>query len=100
MDLKFRVQAKIQKSVSEVFGAVYDPKKLSSYFTTGGASGPLKEGMTVTWNFADDTGHLGPGGFPVEVKKVIQNKLIILEWRAEKDDYNTRVRDEVRVART
>jgi len=39
MDLKFQMQAKIQKPLEEVFEAVYDPKKLSQYFTTAGASG-------------------------------------------------------------
>ncbi len=51
MNLKFRVQAKIKKPVEEVYDAVYDPKKLSKYFTTGGASGPLDEGTEVVWDF-------------------------------------------------
>ena len=89
MDLRFKVHIKIQKPVSEVFDAVYNPKKLSSYFTTGGASGPLDEGKTVTWDFADF-----PGAFPVYVKQVIPNQLIVFEWQAagsEKDPYNTKV---------
>lgn len=60
MELKFEEYAKIKKSIAEVFDAVYNPKKLSGYFTTGGASAPLEEGITVTWNFADF-----PGAFPV-----------------------------------
>jgi uncharacterized protein YndB with AHSA1/START domain len=86
MELKFQVQAKIQKPVAEVFDAVYNPKKLSGYFTTGGASGPLKEGTTVTWEFADY-----PGAFPVYVKKAIENELIVFEWEAAERGYNTRV---------
>ena len=89
MDLRFQVQTKIQKPVNEVFDAVYNPKKLSGYFTTGGASAPLDEGKTVTWEFADY-----PGAFPVHVKQVVPNKLIVLEWQAagsEKEPYNTRV---------
>jgi uncharacterized protein YndB with AHSA1/START domain len=89
MDLRFKVHIKIQKPVSEVFDAVYNPKKLSSYFTTGGASGPLDEGKTVTWDFADF-----PGAFPVYVKQVIPNQLIVFEWPTavnEKDPYNTKV---------
>ncbi len=54
MDLRVIVQTKIQKPVKEVFEAVYNPKKLSSYFTSGGADGPLDEGKTVTWNFKDE----------------------------------------------
>lgn len=49
MDLKFELFGKIAKPVSEVFDAVYNPAKLSGYFTTGGASGPLDEGATVMW---------------------------------------------------
>lgn len=44
MELKFEVYAKIRKPIAEVFDAIYNPKKLSGYFTTGGASGPLDEG--------------------------------------------------------
>jgi uncharacterized protein YndB with AHSA1/START domain len=89
MDLRFKVHIKIQKPTGEVFDAVYNPKKLSSYFTTGGASGPLDEGKTVTWDFADF-----PGAFPVYVRQVIPNQLIVFEWQAagsDKDPYNTKV---------
>jgi uncharacterized protein YndB with AHSA1/START domain len=89
MDLKFQVYAKIAKPVAEVFDAVYNPKKLSGYFTTGGASGPLDEGATVMWDFADF-----PGAFPVHVRKVEPNRFIELEWKAGDGDYNTRVRME------
>ena len=60
MELRFQVYGKIARPVAEVFDAVYNPDKLSGYFTTGGASGPLVEGATVTWDFADF-----PGAFPV-----------------------------------
>jgi uncharacterized protein YndB with AHSA1/START domain len=85
MDLKFEVYSKIKKPITEVFDAVYNPKKLSGYFTTGGASAPLNEGTSVTWDFADF-----PGAFPVHVKKVIMNEQIILEW-ANNEDRNNRV---------
>lgn len=75
MELKFTVSVKIQKPVEEVFDGVYNPGKLSQYFTTGGASAPLDEGTTVMWEFADF-----PGAFPVQVKKVEKNKLITFEW--------------------
>lgn len=86
MELRFQVQAKIQRPVEEVFDGVHNPQKLSGYFTTGGASGPLDEGKTVTWDFADF-----PGAFPVYVKKVVPNRLIAFEWAAESGGYNTRV---------
>lgn len=84
MELKFEVYTKIKKSIAEVFDAVYNPKKLSEYFTTGGASAPLEEGITVTWNFADF-----PGAFPVYVKQVIMKEQIVLEWSNNKGKNNT-----------
>jgi uncharacterized protein YndB with AHSA1/START domain len=87
MELRFQVYGKIAKPVAEVFDAVYNPSKLSGYFTTGGASAPLVEGSTVTWDFADF-----PGAFPVQVRRVEQNRLIELEWKAGDGDYSTRIR--------
>lgn len=81
MDLKFQVQTKINKPRAEVFDAVYNPKKLSGYFTTGGASGPLTEGTTVIWRFADF-----PGDVPVTVKRVVPGESIVLEWAASEYD--------------
>jgi len=75
MELKFQVKGIINKPISEVFAGIYDPEKISQYFTTGGASAPLDEGTTVTWDFADF-----PGAFPVVVKKVLKNSLIVIEW--------------------
>lgn len=88
MDLKFTVQTKIQKPVAEVFDAVYNPEKLSGYFTNGGSSGPLAEGTTVEWRFEDNPGepHIGE----VTVKEVVPNKLIVLEWQGAKS-HDTRV---------
>ena len=94
MELKFKVQAKIQKPVAEVFDGVYNPKKLSTYFTTGGASAPLDEGASVIWQFADY-----PGEIPVHVKQVVPNKLIAFEWGEQRveiafeplDDHSTLV---------
>jgi uncharacterized protein YndB with AHSA1/START domain len=77
MDLKFRVSARIARPVAEVFEAVADPKKLSGYFTTGGAKGRLETGATVTWDFHDF-----PGAFPVEVVEVVPNRRIVLRWEA------------------
>jgi uncharacterized protein YndB with AHSA1/START domain len=74
MTPKFQVQLKIRKPVSQVFDAVVDPAKLSSYFVQS-ASGPLTEGATVKWNFAE-----APGPFDVVVKKVVKDERIVLEW--------------------
>ena len=77
MDLRFRVAGRIAKPVAEVFEAVADPKKLSNYFTTGGAEGRLETGATVSWDFADF-----PGRFPVKVVEVVPNEKIVLKWEA------------------
>jgi uncharacterized protein YndB with AHSA1/START domain len=77
MNLKFTVAARIARPVEQVFDAVVDPAKLSSYFTTGGAVGRLETGATVTWDFHDF-----PGAFPVDVVEVIPNERIVLRWQA------------------
>ena len=86
LKLKFQVYTKIAKPVSEVFDAIRNPAKLSKYFTTSGASGPLKEGVTVQWSFKEPA--VPP--FPVHVTKVVENKLIVFEWDVM-DDLKTRV---------
>lgn len=94
MEFAFEVHAKIQKPVAEVFDAVYNPGKLSQYFTTGGASAPLREGTTVQWSFADGS-ECSPAGhlrFPITVSKVVPEKLIEFAWGAADGDYDTRVR--------
>jgi uncharacterized protein YndB with AHSA1/START domain len=79
MDMRFQVQAKIQKPVAEVFDGIYNPKKLSGYFTKE-AEGPLNEGTTVLWEFAE-----APGKFPVTVKRVVPGQRIELEWPSAED---------------
>lgn len=81
MELKFRVAARIAKPVHEVFEAVADPDRLSAYFTTGGASGRLERGETVTWDFHDF-----PGAFPVEVVEVVPDGRIVLRWDANEGE--------------
>ena len=86
MELKFDVYAKIQRPVAEVFEAVTDPRELSAYFTTGGSSGPLREGAKVLWKFGD-----APGEYPVQVTKLVLNERIEFTWDAEADTYLTQV---------
>lgn len=83
MDLKFKVMIHVGRPVGEVFEAVADPKELSSYFTTGGASGRLESGKTVMWDFHDF-----PGAFPVEVDEVIENQRIVFRWDANDEESN------------
>jgi uncharacterized protein YndB with AHSA1/START domain len=77
LDLKYKVMIHVGRPVGQVFEAVADPKELSSYFTTGGASGRLEAGKTVMWDFADF-----PGAFPVEVEQLIPDQKIVLRWAA------------------
>ena len=83
MDLKFRVSAIVARPSHEVFEAVADPAKLSSYFTTGGAVGRLEEGTTVQWEFGDF-----PGAFPVHVVEVVPGRRIVLRWAAHEGHHD------------
>ena len=78
MDLRFKVSGRIARPVHEVYEAVADPDVLSEYFTTGGASGRLEPGATVSWDFADF-----PGAFPVHVIDVVPDRRIVLRWEAD-----------------
>ena len=86
MDLKFTVSVKIQKPIAEVFDAVQNPNKLTRYFTTASASGPLIEGAKVNWRFADY-----PEDVEVHVGRVVPNERIEFEWSAADGDYKTKV---------
>jgi uncharacterized protein YndB with AHSA1/START domain len=77
LDLKYKVMIHVGRPVGEVYEAVADPKQLSSYFTTGGASARLETGTTVMWDFADF-----PGAFPVEVVEAVPSQKIVLRWDA------------------
>ena len=77
LDLKYKVMIHVGRPVGQVYEAVADPKQLSSYFTTGGASARLEAGTTVIWDFADF-----PGAFPVEVVEAIRDQKIVLRWDA------------------
>src|SRR5512139_2299132 len=77
MDPTYKVFIIVNRPRHDVFEAVADPRQLSSYFTTGGASGRLEAGKTVTWDFHDF-----PGAFPVKVDGVVPNEKIVLRWDA------------------
>lgn len=81
----FKVQLKIQKPVADVFDAVVNPTKLTGYFLQT-TSGPLMEGATVQWKFAEV-----PEAFDVVVREVLRDARIVLEWPAAPGGYETRV---------
>jgi uncharacterized protein YndB with AHSA1/START domain len=84
MEPKFQVQLKICKPVAEVFNSVVDPKKLTGYFIQT-SSGPLAEGATVKWKFAE-----APDPFDVTVRKIAKDETIVFEWAGGRS-YNTLV---------
>jgi uncharacterized protein YndB with AHSA1/START domain len=65
MEPTYRVQLKIRKSAPEVFDAIVNPEKLSGYFVQT-SSGPMTEGATVKWRFAEV-----PGEHDVQVRRVV-----------------------------
>ncbi|MDR1988836.1 MAG: SRPBCC domain-containing protein [Acidobacteriaceae bacterium] len=75
MSTTFDVFIFVRKPVQDVFAAVYDPDQLRQYFTTGGASAPMRAGATVTWEFADF-----PGPFQVNVLESEANQRITFNW--------------------
>jgi len=84
VELKFQVQQRIQKPVSDVFDAVVNPRKLSGYFIEK-ASGPLAQGATVTWKFPEY-----PIEFDIVVREVLPNQRVVFEWPSA-GGYPTRV---------
>lgn len=86
MELRFEIQTRIQKEISEVFDAVYNAEKLSGYFTNGGAKGNLDEGRTVEWAFADTPGE--EMRFPVDVETSIRNERIVIRWPGTQAELN------------
>ena len=59
-------------------------KTINNYFTNA-TSGPLEEGKEVSWTWNDY------GTYPVQVKQVMPNKKIVLEWKSHLDDTRTEV---------
>lgn len=90
MDLEFTVQTRIQKPITEVFDAIYNPGKLVKYFAMGGVKGALDEGATAYWQFS----HAPSDPIPVFVKTMEKNKRIVFEWHANEHDKQEVLRTE------
>ncbi len=86
MKPQFDVYAKVARPRADVFAAVTDPMELSAYFTTGGSSGPLREGDTVRWKFAGFDGE-----YPVKVTKLVPDERIEFSWETNSGGYDTQV---------
>lgn len=83
MEPKFQIQLKIRKPAAEVFDAVVNPEKLTGYFLQT-TSGPLVEGVTVKWKFAEVE-----QPFDVVVTKVVANERIEFDWPSGKAEAPT-----------
>lgn len=77
LELVARIQ--IQKPVSEVFEGIVNPEKMSNYFISK-SSGRMEKGNNLTWHFPEFE-----EGFPVEVGKVEQDKLVTFFWDSNKE---------------
>jgi len=81
VDLRYSLHAKIAKPVEEVFDAIYDPEKLSKYFTTEGASGPLDEGKEIIWRFHESSEKIS-----IFVNQSVKNQRIVFEWNSHAEN--------------
>jgi uncharacterized protein YndB with AHSA1/START domain len=86
MDFDVNVRERILKPLNEVFDAVIDPEKMSHYFISR-ASGPVKAGTTVEWEFADVGAKVS-----VDVTEVVPNERIVFEWAAAGASSRTTIR--------
>ena len=78
LDLKYKVMIHVGRPVGEVFEAVADPKQLSSYFTTGGASGAAGGGHDGDVGFRRLSRRLPGRGRRSRCK----DQKIVLRWEA------------------
>ncbi|MDP2884826.1 MAG: SRPBCC domain-containing protein [Ignavibacteria bacterium] len=83
MEVQVNIKDRILKPVSEVFEAIVKPDHLAGFFVSA-ASGPIEQGVAVTWRF-DDVGAI----VSASIKEVRANELILFEWTAS--GINTRV---------
>ncbi len=84
--VQLSVRQRINRPVAEVYDAVVDPAKLSSYFVTA-ASGPLVEGATVQWTWGNISS-------VTIVNELVENRLVVCRWEAHQVDYHTTCRFE------
>jgi uncharacterized protein YndB with AHSA1/START domain len=90
MARNYTVSTKIARPVAEVFNAVVAKDRLCRYFVDG-TTADLGEGERVVWHWNEW------GDFPVIVRRVVPNELIVLEidsreWKkTRKESYAVRV---------
>lgn len=74
-DMDFTVFCIFEHAPGDVFDAVADPARLSQHFTMAGAQGQMRDGATLTWEFADF-----PGPFEVNVIEAARGERIVFDW--------------------
>lgn len=74
MDDRVEVSLKIRRPVREVFDAIADPAKLSSYFVES-ASAPLTRPGTVRWKFPEMA-----DAFDIQAVSATPDEKIVLSW--------------------
>ncbi|TRZ52459.1 ATPase [bacterium] len=72
--LDIKTSLNIQKPINEVFDAIVDHKKMSSYFIST-STGNMEEGKTLIWQFPEFDAK-----FPVRIEKIEKNKYISYYW--------------------
>jgi uncharacterized protein YndB with AHSA1/START domain len=78
MNFKVVVHTKIARPIAEVFDAVVNPEKVSSYFALGGVNAPMVEGKNVLWKFKDISYEQN-----MKIRKLVKNEKIELDWFTE-----------------
>ena len=75
--LEIKTALQILKPVNDVFEAIVDPIKMSSYFISK-SSGRMEPGKEIMWKFTEfDI------DFPIRVDKIIKDKYISYYWDME-----------------
>ena len=83
MSRNYTVNTQIARPVADVYDAIVSSNRLTRYFTNS-SSGDMKEGESITWTWNDW------GDFPVTVRKIVPNELIVLAleskiWKKTKE---------------
>jgi uncharacterized protein YndB with AHSA1/START domain len=73
-NLEVKAAIQVQKPVSEVFEAIVDPEKMSSYFISK-ANGRMEEGKNIIWRFPEFDMDV-----PIRVGKIEKNEFISFYW--------------------
>ena len=77
--LEIKTALQISEAQKTVFDAIVDPWNMSHYFISE-SSGKMEAGKTIQWKFPEFE-----KSFPVRVREVKPNELIVFEWDGAND---------------